>query len=99
MKSRAALQLENVALRHQIGVLQRSARKTAADEQRTYNRPTPAQLSRLRRSVVFIIVTSARLPEEPLPGRRSGLLGFACLLDLRATLALTSTQRHRRPRR
>ena len=27
MKSRAALQLENVALRHQIGVLQRSAKK------------------------------------------------------------------------
>ena len=27
MKSRAALQLENIALRHQIGVLQRSAKK------------------------------------------------------------------------
>ena len=27
VKSRAALQLENVALRHQIGVLQRSAKK------------------------------------------------------------------------
>jgi hypothetical protein len=27
MKSRAALQLENVALRHQIGVLQRPAKK------------------------------------------------------------------------
>jgi putative ubiquitin-RnfH superfamily antitoxin RatB of RatAB toxin-antitoxin module len=27
MKSGAALQLENVALRHQIGVLQRSAKK------------------------------------------------------------------------
>src|SRR5690349_11498390 len=30
MKSRAALQLENVALRHQIGVLQRSAKKRLA---------------------------------------------------------------------
>jgi hypothetical protein len=27
VRSRAALQLENLALRHQIGVLQRSARK------------------------------------------------------------------------
>jgi putative transposase len=27
LKSRAALQLENVALRHQMGVLQRSAKK------------------------------------------------------------------------
>jgi len=27
LKSRAALQLENLALRHQIGVLQRSAKK------------------------------------------------------------------------
>jgi hypothetical protein len=27
LKSRAALQLENIALRHQIGVLQRSAKK------------------------------------------------------------------------
>jgi hypothetical protein len=27
VKSRAALQLENIALRHQIGVLQRSAKK------------------------------------------------------------------------
>lgn len=35
LKTRAALQLENLALRHQIGVLQRSAKKrpklTAAD--------------------------------------------------------------------
>jgi hypothetical protein len=35
LKSRASLQLENLALRHQIGVLQRSAKKrprlTAAD--------------------------------------------------------------------
>ena len=30
VKSRAALQLENVALRHQIGVLQRSAKKRLA---------------------------------------------------------------------
>src|ERR1700761_7869756 len=30
MKSRAALQLENIALRHQIGVLQRSAKKRLA---------------------------------------------------------------------
>jgi len=27
LKTRAALQLENIALRHQIGVLQRSAKK------------------------------------------------------------------------
>jgi hypothetical protein len=35
LKARAALQLENIALRHQIGVLQRSAKKrpqlTASD--------------------------------------------------------------------
>ena len=30
MKSRAALQLENIALRHQIGILQRSAKKRLA---------------------------------------------------------------------
>ena len=33
--------------------------------------------------MAFIIVTSVGLPEEPLPRRRYGLLGFACLLDLR----------------
>src|SRR5207249_2114674 len=46
----------------------------------------------ITRSVVFIIVTSAGLPEEPVPRRRSVLFDFTCLLDLRATLAITSRQ-------
>src|SRR5205823_3567024 len=58
-----------------------------------YKCPVPAGLCPSRRSVVFIIVTSAGLPEEPVPTRRSVLLEFTCLLDVRATLAITSRQR------
>jgi hypothetical protein len=43
--------------------------------------------------VGFIIVTSAGLPEEPVPRWRSVLLDFTSLLDLRVTLAITSRQR------
>src|SRR5690348_3500025 len=62
-----------------------------------YKCPVPAGLSRSRRSVVFIIVTSAGLPEEPVPRWRSVLLDFTSLLDLRVRHYLQATSR--RPRR
>jgi hypothetical protein len=89
-RSRAALELENLALRHQIGVLQRSARK----------RPTltswdrllwicPSRLWRDWRSALAMVK-----PETVVAWHRAG---FPPVLDLEGAPRPTRTTRHFAP--
>ena len=103
LKSRASRQLENLALRHQIGVLQRSAKKrprlTAADrmakespEPRPVQPPKMGQSWRLRKPADCTIVTY--------PAESTGFPAVLRLPTARAHSPAGSdgiSDRHRRP--
>jgi hypothetical protein len=85
-RSRAALELENLALRHQIGVLQRSARKRPTLT--SWDRLLWICLSRLRdwRSALAIVK-----PETVVAWHRAS---FSPVLDLEGAARPTRTTRH-----